>query len=848
MMQLPQRLYKSAESLIVRFSQVLPFSGRSILLASLLAVTLVSGVKRLGGLQRLELMIFDYLVRLQPDQKEDPRLVIVSVTEDDIRKHGWPLSDAQFAELLATVQAQGPRVVGLDIYRTTGHPPGRAALEKQLAANNLIAITNVGKEDFIPHPDSVPWHRVGFNDLAIDDDGIVRRSLLFVNHPERQYYSFALRVVLAALPDTAINFEQDSEALYLNGYAIPRLQKQSGGYQNLDNRGFQTLLRYRSRQTWSEEVSVSEIADEVSVSDIFEGRFEASQFQDKIVLVGSVAPSLKDQFYTPYTAGRGNNFTMSGVIVHAHSVSQLLDIAEGKMAQYQFLPQWGELIWLVGLSTFTSVLAWKFRRPEMILLIGVGLGGILFTVSWLSLTQLVWLPLVEPTIGVCVAGALVIAQKSIYRSTYDGLTKLPGREIFLLYVKRALNARNSKPVIVAFLDIDRFQIINKSLGHYAGDRLLYAISKRLTKTLGEHAKIARVGGDEFAILFQNNSQKSAKAFLDEMRSVLSKPLMLGKHRLSITASVGLAITQTKYSQMPEDLLRDAHTAMYRAKALKEAQYQVFSDDMREEAVARLDLESDLIRALENDEFSLFYQPIINIQTGAIAGFEALLRWRHENRGLISPNQFIPIVEENGMIIPLGEWILKTACQQAKVWLEQFPGRALKMSINLSRRQFDQPDLCHKIARILSQSNLPGDCIQLEITESMIMRDVEAAHALMMRLKELGIQLAIDDFGTGYSSLSYLHRFPTDTLKVDRSFVSRMEKSSEDREIVQTIIDLGHKLNMNLVAEGISSSHQLTLLKEVNCQFGQGYYFSKPLPTKEATALLEEKPVWLATAV
>ena len=838
MMQLPQKIYKGAGSFIKRCSEALPFSGRSILLASLLAVTLVSGAKRLGGLQRLELMVFDSLVRLQPDRDKDPRLVIVGVTEADIQQYGWPLSDAQFARLLAIIQEQEPRVVGLDIYRTTAHPPGRLALEKQLAANNLIAITNVGKDPrvgAVPHPDSVPWHRVGFNDLSIDHDGVVRRSLLFVNHPERPYYSFALRVVLAALPKTAVNFQHNSEALYLNDYAVPRLQNQSGGYETIDNRGFQTLLRYRSQ---------SLPADQVSVSEIFKGNFEASQFQDKIVLIGSVAPSLKDEFYTPYTAGRGNYFTMSGVVIHAQVASQLLDIAEGKAAQYQFLSQWGELIWVIGWATFTSFLAWKFRRPEMLLLVAVMIAGILLTIGWLSLTQLVWLPIVEPTIGVCVAGALMIAQKTIYRSTYDSLTNLPGREIFLLYVKRALSNQNAKPVIVAFLDIDRFQIINKSLGHYAGDRLLYAISKRLTKTLGEHAKIARVGGDEFAILFQNNSQKSAKAFLDEMRSVLSQPLMLGKHRLSVTASVGLAITQTKYSQMPEDLLRDAHTAMYRAKAMKEAQYQVFSDDMREEAVARLDLESDLIRALENDEFSLFYQPIINIQTGTISGFEALLRWRQESRGLISPQEFIPIVEDNGMIIPLGEWILKTACQQTKTWIQQFPGHSLKMSINLSRRQFDQSDLCHKVDTILTQSGLAGECIQLEITESMIMRDFETAHALMMRLKELGIQLAIDDFGTGYSSLSYLHRFPTDTLKIDRSFVSRMENSSEDREIVQTIIDLGHKLNMNLVAEGISSNQQLTLLKRANCQFGQGYYFSKPLPAKEVTALLEEQSAWL----
>ncbi|MEM9003539.1 MAG: EAL domain-containing protein [Cyanobacteria bacterium P01_F01_bin.86] len=839
MMELPYKLYKSAESLIVRFSQSFSFSGRSILLASIVAVTLVSGAKRLGGLQRFELLIFDFLVRLQADQAQDSQLVVVGITEADIQQYGWPLTDAQFARLLETIQQQQPKVVGLDIYRTTGHPPGRLALEQQLAADNLIAITNVGSDPRvgeIPPPETVPWDRVGFNDFSIDQDGVVRRNLLFVNRPEKRYYSFALRVVLAALPDTANTFEYDDQALYLNNQPIPRLLSQDGGYSFTENGGFQTLLRYRSRHAPAEQISAGKI---------LRGDFEPSQFRDKIVLIGSVAPSLKDEFYTPYTTGRGNYSRMFGVVVHAQSVSQLLAIAAGEAAQYKFPPQWGEFIWLIWWTLLVSVLAWKIRRPEILLFAGIGMGLTLLCIGWFSLTQLVWLPFIEPVLGACVAGTLVIVQKSIYRSTHDSLTNLPGREIFLLYVKRALNAQNSKPVIVAFLDVDRFQIINKSLGHYAGDRLLRIIARRLVKTLGEQAKIARVGGDEFAILFQNDSQKSAKASLDEMRSALSMPLMLDQHRLSITASVGLSITQTKYGQIPEDLLRDAHTAMYRAKVLKEAQYQVFSDDMREEAVARLDLESDLIKALENDEFSLFYQPIINIQTGEICGFEALLRWQQEQRGLISPNQFIPIVEENGMIIPLGEWILKAACQQIKIWNQKFPQRSLKMSINLSRRQFDQSDLWYKIGSILSQSDLPGASIQFEITESMIMRDVEAAHALMMRLKELGIQLAIDDFGTGYSSLSYLHRFPTDTLKIDRSFVSRMENSSEDREIVHTIIELGHKLDMNLVAEGVSSSKQLALLKEANCQFGQGYYFSKPLPADEADILLEAQPTWLA---
>lgn len=804
-----------------------------MLIATLVAATLVTGAKKIGVLQRFELFIFDSLVRLKPDEGHDSRVVIIGITEEDVQQYGHPLSDQKVASILEIIQQHDPRVIGLDIYRKTLHPPGREALNQQLAAENVIAITKVGSggiNDAVPPPDGVPWERIGFNDLGIDPDGVIRRGLLFVNDPARPYYSFALRVALEYLPNHDANFSYDKQNLYINDRPIYRLSRQAGGYEKLDSRGFQTLLRFRSEK---------QPADQIAIADLFSGSYDPTQLKGKIVLIGSVAPSLKDEFYTPYSAVRDINFTMSGVIVHAQIISQLLDIAEGRPAQYRFLPVWGEFIWLVIWAALTSLLTWKIRSPGTLVIASTAFIFALFGIGWLTLAELIWLPIFEPLLGILVAGGLVIAQKSIYRSTYDSLTDLPGREVFLLHIQRALNSQKNAPVIVAFLDIDRFQIINKSLGHFAGDRVLIAIAKRLCKMLGDRAQIARVGGDEFAILFHNSSQREVKTLLDEMRTVLSGPLMLGKHRLSITASVGLAITQANYGQTPEELLRDAHTAMYRAKALKEAQYQVFSNDMREEAVARLDLESDLIKALEDKEFSLFYQPIVHLESGVISGFEALIRWKQEKRGLISPSDFIPVVEETGMIIPLGEWILKTACQQIKAWNEKFPGLSLKMNVNLSRRQFDQTDLVPQIEVVLSQLNLPGHFLQLEITESMIMRDVEAAHKLMLRLKELGIQLAIDDFGTGYSSLSYLHRFPTDTLKIDRSFVSSMENSSEDRDIVQTIISLGQKLNMKLVAEGISSSEQLMLLKEAHCHYGQGYYFSRPLPADEAAIFLEQ---------
>jgi diguanylate cyclase (GGDEF)-like protein len=833
MVRSPLQLTQTVKPIISRLTQSLPFSGRSILIATLLATTLITGAKSLGGLQRFELFIYDSLVRLKRDEGQDPRLIVVGITETDIQKYGHPLSDGEVAEVLQIIQRHNPKVVGLDIYRKTEHPPGLADLKTQLSASNLIAITNVGTDPSIgevPPPDSVPWERVGFNDFSVDPDGVVRRGLLFVSAPDRPFYSFALRSALAYLPQNETLFEHDEDALYINGQQIPRLDAKSGGYQNADDRGYQTLMRFRAR---------TEVAEVISIEDVMEGNFESAQFDGKIVLIGSVAPSLKDEFFTPYSASRDDQFKMAGVVVHAQIISQLLDIAEGRAAQYVFLPPAGELLWLLAWAGLASFLTWKIRRPEFLLIAGIALPLGLFGIGWVALSEFVWLPIFEPLLGILGAGTLVIVQKSIYRTTYDSLTDLPGREVFLLQIQRALNSQKNNPVVVAFLDVDRFQIINKSLGHFAGDRVLIEIAKRLRNMLGEYGQVARVGGDEFAILFHNISQVEVKTFLDNMRGELSLPMMLGNHRLSISASVGLAIAQANYGQTPEELLRDAHTAMYRAKALKEVQFQVFSNDMREEAVARLDLESDLIKALEDKEFSLFYQPIIHLETGKVSGFEALIRWNQEERGLISPNDFIPVVEETGMIIPLGAWIIKTACQQIQLWHEQFPELSLKMNVNLSRRQFDQLDLVPQIKTILQQLDLPGHYLQLEITESMIMRDVEAAHNLMMELKALGMQLAIDDFGTGYSSLSYLHRFPTDTLKIDRSFVSSMENSAEDHDIVETIISLGQKLSMKLVAEGIDSPEQLKLLKIAGCHYGQGYFFSRPLSAEQATHFLEQ---------
>lgn len=388
-----------------------------------------------------------------------------------------------------------------------------------------------------------------------------------------------------------------------------------------------------------------------------------------------------------------------------------------------------------------------------------------------------------------------------------------------------------------------------------------AIARRLRTCLHANYTLARVGGDEFAILVKElESPSAALAIADRIHNELTRPLHLNAQEVFITASIGIALNQTDHIYQPEDLLRDAHTAMYRAKATGTARYEVFATGMRVQIVNRLQLETDLRRAIAHlrtdrlhypsddaplsAEFRLHYQPIVSLTTGKIVGFEALVRWYQPQRGLISPLEFVPIAEETNLIVPLGQWILQTACRQTRHWQTQFPADPpLMISVNLSGKQCSEPTLMQQIEQTLQATQLEGRSLKLEITESVAMEDVEAAIALLLQLKSLHLQLSIDDFGTGFSSLSYLHRFPADTLKVDRSFVNRMGETSEDNAIVRAIVMLGHHLNMSIVAEGVETAAQLATLRALHCEYGQGYFFAKPLDREAATALLATQPHW-----
>jgi len=440
----------------------------------------------------------------------------------------------------------------------------------------------------------------------------------------------------------------------------------------------------------------------------------------------------------------------------------------------------------------------------------------------------------------------------------DPLTGLPNRLLFIDRVGRLvkhMKRRKDHLFAVLFLDLDGFKMINDSMGHLIGDQLLLGVANRLEKCLrstdtvarlGEAFTVARLGGDEFTVLLDDiKDPGDAKRAADRMMKAPASPFILGGKEVFTSVSIGIALSTSAYEQ-PEEMLRDADTAMYRAKALGKARYEVFDADMRASVMARLQLETDLHRALEREELRNFYQPIVALASGEIAGFEALLRWQHPTRGLLGPIEFIPVAEETGLIRELGWWNLRKACQQISEWRAgSIAHRHLSISVNLSAKQFLQPKLVEDIRNLLQELALPPEALKLEITESTVMADPSAAIEMLQQIKSLGIRLAIDDFGTGYSSLSYLHRFPLDTLKIDRSFISGMGDDGEGMEIARTILPMANNLRLDVVAEGVETLQQVALLKKLQCKYGQGYYFSKPLSAEGTAALLAGDLTWQA---
>ena len=454
--------------------------------------------------------------------------------------------------------------------------------------------------------------------------------------------------------------------------------------------------------------------------------------------------------------------------------------------------------------------------------------------------------LADPSIGGIVVNYRDITERRTleerlkHQAFHDPLTELPNRALFMNRLGHALDRaeRNAKAAGVLFLDLDNFKLVNDSLGHEVGDSLLVSVAERLRGCLRAEDTAARFGGDEFTVLLEDVTDATdAVRVADKITQALLKPFVLDSREVVVTTSMGIVVG-TSGRERPTDLLRNADVALYRAKANGKATYEVFDAFMNVQALERLDLEADLRRAIERKEFAVHYQPQLELQTGRIAGWEALVRWMHPERGPIPPGAFLSVAEETGLIFQIGSQVLEEACRQAQEWHEQRPEMPSEMSVNISARQLQRPEeLVSEVLRVLEETQLAPGSLVLEITESMLMGDAEHNVDVLGNLKALGVGIAVDDFGTGYSNLAYLKRFPVDFLKVDKAFVDGMEDNPDDTAIVKAIIDLAHAMGMRTVAEGIETTGQSGQLRALKCEFGQGYYFSEPLSAEEAGALL-----------
>lgn len=464
--------------------------------------------------------------------------------------------------------------------------------------------------------------------------------------------------------------------------------------------------------------------------------------------------------------------------------------------------------------------------------------------SEVILTNLLMEPGIEGIVLTCrdISERKAFEEQLAHQAFHDSLTGLPNRALFMerLGHAQARAKRGLTSVGVIFLDLDNFKVVNDSLGHEAGDHLLVTVAERLTACIRPGDTVARLGGDEFTILLEDLTEGTQVSGLAErIEKVLDLPVAVSGREVFTTGSLGIAVCLGD-ERTPDDLLRDADTAMYQAKTNGKARSVVFDRSMNADAVERLELETDLRRALEKDEFQVYYQPIVGLETGCIVEVEALVRWAHPERGLIPPLKFIPLAEETGLIVALGRWVLEQACRQGRFWQRQYPQEPpLVISVNLSARQLQHPGLVADVTEVLRETELHPSSLKLEITESVMMLDSETTIPRLHQLKALGIHLAVDDFGTGYSSMSYLSSLPIDTLKIDRAFVNNMGRNPEDMAIVRAIVSLAKTLNLRITSEGIENQEQLAQLHALGCDQGQGYHFDRPMPADQLGARLAD---------
>lgn len=818
------------------------------LLSGGMAAIAVAGLQALGMLRPSEEIAYRALFNLRGPIDWHDRVVIVAIDEtsrSELDRRSW--SREQYANLLNVLTPAQPSVVLLDILMSSSTPADRQlAASMQVPVVMLMAWNQQG-DIVLPTPELrkaaiATGHIVKHQDST---DGITRKIKPKVN-------SFL--------------------ALALETYKADPLSN-SPKLPNLD------------RPLWVNWPSPAEGIAQYSFRDVIARRVDPEVFRDKIVLVGTTLRGFAP-LRTPFDV----NPPASCIYLHAAVISNLLAQNYLRPIGSSFLTLL--LLLLSGPVLSLSIAPWGLKKQVM--------AGLLLCSAWAILSfwlfQAAYLiPVASPialfsltTIAVALQERLSIEArlKQLWEQVFlDRVTGLPNRTFLIEHLSKAHALADLEAdylFAVLFVDLDRFKAINAQYGHALGDRLLAASARKLEACLGEIEDksliLAHFGADKFTILLKNmSSLDDAIAVAKNIHQAFNSPFIIEGKKIFSSVSIGIAFSRassrtnlesaSQLYEQPEILVRDAEIAMYQAREKGQAFYAVFDGNLHRHARQMLELETDLRRAVGStdnppekteiidaesqlervasvSEFCLYYQPIIALDTGLISGFEALVRWQHPSRGLVSPVEFIPLAEETGLITTLGRWIMREACNQLRVWRSMFPSNfPALMVVNLSPIQLRQLSLQEQINSILQETGIDSSCLKFEITESSLMEYPEAATAILQEISSTGIKLSIDDFGTGYSSLARLQDLPIDTLKIDRSFIMRTNQEDGSWQIIKTIISLAHNLGMNVVAEGIETPEHLAKLRCLQCEYGQGYFFSQPLDATAATALLAENPQW-----
>ncbi|WP_103666542.1 EAL domain-containing protein [Pseudanabaena sp. BC1403] len=806
-------------------------------LPTVFAIIIIIPLLSLGFLQTIEFWAYNSFTNWRGDRPWDERVIIIAIDDKSLSEIGrFPWTRNLYVQLIQKLEQTEASIVGFDILW-----PEASLADQQLAAAisryQKVVLAMAWDKSGQPLLPIAPINNVS---LAVghilkreDTDGVVRQVDLQIKN----------------IPTFAVSVLQAYDFISASNTLLPELD--------------QTLTI-----NWTKRVKDM---PQISFSDVIDGKIPASTFRNKIVLVGVTASGV-DDLVTPLD----RNPPASGVHLHAMVLQNLLQknsFGVAKPVNVWSIALLGSLI--IGLI-FPRQNLWTGTISAFVL------SGLWLIISFVAFKANYLIEIAVPILMFLLTGfaialqerwqiqrSLKIADSQLqYESTHDHLTGLYNRTLIETRLQNLLHPQDvtsqrgySRNLIAIFwINLDRFKTINDTFGHPVANLILVAVGQCLSNSIPSNASVARFGGAEFVILLEKlGDQQEAIAIADQIQAILQDPFTINDHEIKVEANIGIKFHQINNIDnpdspeiiSPEILLRDADTAMFYAKKLGNSCNKVFDTSMRERVLKRLKLEKDLRKAValcqsapsnqEDQEFLIYYQPILSLSDMEIVGLEALIRWKHPERGLISPIQFIPLAEETGLIIPIGDWIMRNACLQVKSWQQRFPkAKDITISVNLSPKQLTQNDVLEKCLSILQETQLSSEYLKIELTESSIMENPDFAISILNQMRQAGIKIYIDDFGTGYSSLAYLHEFPFDGLKIDRSFVNNIHKNSNGMEILQAIISLAHSVKAHIVAEGIENLAQLNYLQDLLSEEGdgQGFFLFRPLDVAAIEAIFQ----------